>query len=177
MRQHSSDEFGKTGLGSAAAMGDRGSGAAPGVIVDGIVEREAGLTPGPFASSRTLAVVLGAMLLVALSVLGILTLMARPEPLPAGVHRSIWVGLAAYRPATAHARFEFMSEPDENDRVTVWSARPDKQAVYLIDGREVGVSEFVEYLQRGMWPADVTASTAGIFVRVEILTPGVSSDS
>jgi hypothetical protein len=176
-RQHGAEEFGKRGLGSAAAIGDRGIGTAAGVVVDGIVERESGRTPDPAAvSTKAVAVVLGAMLLVSLSVVGVLVILGAPEPLPAGSHHGLWASLPSSRPVTSDTRFEFMSEPDEDNEVTVWFARPDERTVYLIDGREVGAAEFGAYLKRGAWPADVTASAAGVITRVEVLTPGVTSD-
>ena len=91
--------------------------------------------------------------------------------LPAGLHRGLWVSLPSFRPVTTRTTFEFMSDVDENDEVTVWSAHPTQQTAYLIDGREVSVSELATFLQGGAWPTDVTASTAGVFTRVEVLTP------
>jgi len=166
LRQHSGDEFGRPGLGSATAIGDRGLGSASGVVVDGIVEREAGTTPGPFVSSRTIAIVLGAAALVSAVIMVTFAIMAQPAPLPSGIHRSVWVGAAA-----SDAKLVFLSEPDENDEVTEWTARAAEQAAYLIDGRSVSFSEFAAELEEGMWPADVTASTDGVFTRVEIITP------
>lgn len=174
-RQHTSDEFGKPGLGAAAAIGDRGLGAASGVAVDGLVERESRVTPGPGVSSRAIWIGFGVMVALAVAVLVTVTALSAPRPLPAGSHPNVWIGLRSVRADGADTKFTVMSEPSDEDEVTEWVARVDPEASITIDGRSVDVTDLAEYLEAGMFDAKVTATAEGVISRVEVVTQEVGS--
>jgi hypothetical protein len=70
-RQHNSSEFGKTGSSSISGLDAPMIGAGPAITVDGIVERESGVTPPPPpVSVKTLVIGLAVMLVLGL-VLGL----------------------------------------------------------------------------------------------------------
>ncbi len=175
-RQHSSDEFGRTGLGPAAAIGDRALGAASGVIVDGLVEAESGKTPGPGLPSRTIIVGFTGLVLVAVTIVAIFAALSAPDTLPAGLHPGVWLGAASSSPAETDIEFELMPDVGEDEQTPVWAAHASDQAVILIDGRTADVGELNDYLQPGMVRADVTATDAGVISRIEIVTPQVTHE-
>ncbi len=170
-RQHTSDEFGRTGLGPAAAIGDRALGAAAGVIVDGLVEAESGVTPGPGPSARAIVVGFVGLSLVAVAVVAVFTMLAAPDALPAGSYSGVWVGNASAHPRESDVELELMPDVAEDEETPLWAARAGDQAVILIDGRVAGTGELIDYLQGGMVRADVTASGEGVISRIEIVTP------
>lgn len=170
-RRHTSDEFGRTGLGPAAAIGDRALGAAPGVIVDGLVEAESGVTPGPGIPLRTIAVTLGMLAVVAAVLAVAITLAAAPDPLPAGVHEDVWLGVSATGSGEADVECRLMPDVAEGEATPEWAAGPADDAVIVIDGRAVTAEGLVEYLQVGMVRADVTAPDDGLISRIDITTP------
>jgi hypothetical protein len=68
-KQHSSDEFGRTGSSSISGLDAPMIGASSSITVDGIVERESGVTPPPPpVSGKTLVIVLAVCALVMLAV-------------------------------------------------------------------------------------------------------------
>jgi hypothetical protein len=67
-REHHSDEFGQPTLGSVRGVDAPQIGAPTNVIIDGIVERESGVTPSPPPFSVKTAIIV----LVAMMVLGLL---------------------------------------------------------------------------------------------------------
>jgi len=67
-REHHSDEFGQPTLGSVRGLDAPQIGAPTNVIIDGIVERESGVTPSPPPFSVKTAIIV----LVAMMVLGLL---------------------------------------------------------------------------------------------------------
>lgn len=169
-REHTADEFGRPGLGSAAAIGDRALGAAPGVIVDGLVEAESGVTPGPGISARTSLVAFGVLALVAVAIITAVTVLSAPDPLPAGIHRDVWLGMASEKPQEMNLTFQLMPDVPEGEETPEWAAQAAGQIVLLIDGRTVTVGELIAYLQGGMVRADVTAPQEGVVSRIEITT-------
>jgi len=172
-REHTSDEFGRTGLGPAAAIGDRALGSASAVIVDGLVEAESGVTPGPGPSSRSLLIGFGALFLIAIAIVTVVTVRSIPETLSPGMHRGVWVGTASIHPRESDLKLQFMPDTVEGD-VPVWGARADSGTTIVIDGRPVGTAELIEYLGDGMVRADVTAADEGAITRIEIATPEVT---
>ena len=175
-REHTSDEFGRTGLGSAAAIGDRALGAAPGVIVDGLVEADSGMTPGPGISSRKLALAFGALALVAIAIAVGLAIMSIPDPLPVGVHEGVWLGVSSAASRGADIEFRLMPDAGEGESTPEWAADPAAETVFVIDGQVVTADTLAGYLQGGMVRADVTASSEGSVSRIEITTPEVTGD-
>lgn len=175
-RQHTSEEFGHTGLGSAAAMGDRALGAAPGVIVDGLVEAESGVTPGPGPTGRTIVVAFVVLMVVAVAIIAVFTVLSAPTALPVGPHRGVWVGSASINPREADLKFELMPDAIGDEAIPVWAARPGDRAVFVIDGRVVTGGELIDFLQGGMMRADVTATEDGVISRIEIVTPDDTSE-
>ena len=174
-REHTSDEFGRTGLGPAAAIGDRALGAAPGVIVDGLVVAESGVTPGPGPSSRSLLIGFGALALIAMAIVTIITVRSIPETLAPGMHRGVWVGAASAYPRANDLKLQLMPDTVEGE-VPVWGAHAGSGTTIVIDGRPVGTAELIEYLGSGMVRADVTAADEGAVTRIEIVTPEVTYD-
>jgi hypothetical protein len=174
-REHTSDEFGKPGLGPAAAIGDRGLGAASGVLVDGLVERERGVTPGPGVSSRTITIGLLVMVVVAVVVLVAATVLSAPRPLPAGSYPDVWIGLGSAGEDGPDTRFVVETEAAVDDEVTWWAATVDPEASITIDGRSADAEGLAEYLEAGMWRASVTADAEGVVSRVEVVTEEVGS--
>ena len=172
-RQHTSDEFGRTGLGSAAAIGDRALGTASGVIVDGQVEAERGVTPGPGLSGRTVVIGFAGLILVSVALVAVFTALSAPKTLPVGSHRGVWLGAASTGPRAEDFEFELMPEVAEDEETPIWTARADDQVVILIDGRVASAGELVGYLQGGMVQADVTSAEEGVISRIEIVTPPV----
>jgi len=69
-REHTSDEFGQPTLGAIRGLDAPRYGAPTNVIIDGIVERESGVTPTPPPFSGTTAIII----LVAMMVVGALIL-------------------------------------------------------------------------------------------------------
>jgi len=173
-RQHTSEEFGKSGLGSASAVGDRGLGSAAGVVVDGMVERESGQTPGPSAPYKTIVLVLVGMLLGSIAIIGVWTAFSAPKPLPAGTHTGIWVSLTSDRPVTERSTLELMADSGENEAVTAWRAQAQRSTVCVVDGEVVSLADFAEHLRGGAWRVDVTASAPGVIDRMEMQTPDVA---
>lgn len=172
--QHTSDEFGKTGLGSASAVGDRGLGAAAGVVIDGIVERESGQTPGPSAPYKTIVLVLVGMLLGSIAIIGVWTALAAPKPLPAGAYTGIWASLTSDRPVTEKSTFEFMADSVEDEAVTVWRAQAQLSTVCVVDGEVVSLTDFAGHLRGGAWRVDVIVSAPGVIDRMEMQAPDVA---
>ena len=175
-RRHTSDEFGRTGLGPAAAIGDRALGAAPGVIVDGLVEAESGVTPGPGIPVRTVAAIFGVLALVAVVLAVAITLAAAPDPLPAGVHEDVWLGATASGSGEADLEYRLMPDVAEGETTPEWAADPAGEVVIVIDGQVVTADGLVEYLQSGMVRADVTAPDDGLVSRIDITTPMLNGE-
>lgn len=173
-RQHTSEEFGKAGLGSASAVGDRGLGSAAGVVVDGIVERESGQTPGPSAPYKTIVLVLVGMLLGSLAIIGVWTAVVAPKPFPAGTYTGIWASLVSRGPITEKSTFEFMNDAGEDEAVTVWRAHAQPSTTCVVDGEVVSLADFAEHLRGGAWRVDVTASAPGVIDRIEMQAPDVA---
>ena len=175
-RQHTSDEFGRTGLGAAAAIGDHALGTAPGVIVDGLVETESGVTPGRGLSSRTVIIGFAGLVLVAVAIIAVFTVASAPDALPAGSYSDVWLGLSSADPDAADIEFELMPEVAEGEVTPLWAARAGEQVVILIDGRVANAQELIDRLQGGMVRADVIATDEGLISRIEIVTPTVMTD-
>ncbi|MGB4594073.1 MAG: hypothetical protein WBI63_09935 [Coriobacteriia bacterium] len=175
-RQHTSDEFGRTGLGSAAAIGDRALGSASGVLVDGLAEAESGVTPGPGPSGRSVLIGFGALLLLAAVIITVATVLSAPETLAAGSHRGVWVGTASLHPSETDLELQLMPDATGEEEVPVWAARADERTAIVIDGRPVGTAELIDYLGNGMVRSDVTSTDEGVISRIEIVTPGVTHE-
>ena len=161
-RQHTSDEFGRAGLGSVSASG---------VIVDGLVETEGGATPGPGLSGRTITVAFAVLILVAVAITAVFLVLSAPVALPVGSHSSVWVGNSATNSNGTESTFELMPDVGDDEETPVWTARVGGRASILIDGRVASVGELADYLRPGMVRADVTASDEGVISRIEILSP------
>lgn len=170
-RQHTSHEFGRPGLGSAGAIGDRGLGAASGVLVDGLVERESGVTPGPGVSGRAITVGFLMMVAVAVATLVTVTVLSAPRPLPAGSYPSAWIGLGSAREDGPDTRFVVETEAAGGDEVTWWAATVGRGASITIDGRPAEVVDLATYLEDGMWRANVSADAEGVISRIEVFPP------
>ena len=175
-RQHTSDEFGRTGLGSAAAIGDRALGTAPGVIVDGQVEAERGVTPGPGPSGRTVVFGFAGLVLVSVALLAVFTALSAPKTLPVGTHREVWVGAASPHPRDTDLKLQLMPDVAGDEETPVWAARIDDRTTIVIDGRTVDAAALIEHVGAGMVQADVTSAEEGVISRIEIVTPEATYD-
>lgn len=175
-RRHTSVEFGRTGLGPAAAIGDRGLGAAPGVIVDGLVETESGVTPGPGIPVRTIALAFGVLVFVAVALAVAFTLAAIPDPLPAGIHEDIWLGVAPDGSSGVDIEYQLMPDVAEGEDTPQWTAGPVAETVIVIDGQVVSAEALLNHLQDGMVRADVTAPEDGLVSRIDISTPPLTGN-
>ncbi|MHB1342047.1 MAG: hypothetical protein ACYCX5_09865 [Coriobacteriia bacterium] len=132
-------------------------GAPSAIIIDGINERESGVTPPPPAITITaIAIAIAAMFILGLTMFAIRGFVTRRDPIPVGWHEGLWVTIESDAVIDSDTRFEFMTEPNEIGEVTVWVAYPDANTTCLVDGRRVTAEEFRVVLEG---PDGVTIET------------------
>ena len=88
-RTHHADEFGKVGSSSVRGLDAPMIGAPASILVDGLVERESGVTPSPWSVSvKGIVIALVVMFVLGLAVLAI-ALQSHPATLPPQTQGSI----------------------------------------------------------------------------------------
>lgn len=176
---HDSNEFGKPSSSSLTGLDAPLIGAPSSIIVDGINERESGVTPPPPAITiKTLVATLVIMFMLGVAVFVVWGYVTRPDPMPAGWYEGLWVTIESDAVIDADTRFEFMSEANEMGEVTVWYAYPDANTTYLVEGKRVTAEEFRTALE-GPDGVSIEArvTEAGIIAHVNATVLGVTGDT
>jgi hypothetical protein len=118
-----------------------------------------------------IAVVFGALALIAVVLTVAFTLAAIPDPLPAGIHEDVWLGASSTGSRGADVEYRLMPDVAEGEATPEWAAGPAGEVVIVIDGQVVTADGLFDHLQGGMVRADVTAPEDGLISRIDITTP------
>jgi len=143
-REHTADEFGRFGSGSSSVGGVLNGPMAGGsaVVVDALVEKESGVTPGPpVISVKSLAVILVVMILAGFAGYALLMTLEGAKPIPVGRHEGLSLNFDPAQGIEVGSRLELMTNPTWDGEVTTWRAKTDAGTTYYVDGRQATLAE------------------------------------